>query len=596
MKSTQKILTSFILFAFVLLNSCRTEEMEIINPPEEDTLAANSTVANLMQRTASNDGSNDNIIDNANCFNIQLPVTVFVNGLEIIVDSESDFDTIEAIFDELDDDDDNISIQFPITIILADFTEVVINNSSEFDDFSDDCNGENEDDDDIECIDFQYPITASIFNSNNELIDTITINNDNQLYNFIDDIDEDDIINIQFPITVILSDGTTLVINNLSELENTINNFEDDCDEDDDYDYNDDDCNNCTDSQLTNILTDCSNWMVDKLERNDTDLEDSYVGYLFSFASDGTITATSGSDNFPGTWSASGTGNAIAVTINISGLSDFNDTWNLHEIQQEPGETKVDLRLGDDRLRFESDCTSSGGSGGSVDDTALVGALITGDWYVTYYFDDTDETANYSDYVFNFASDGTATATSTNGTTNGNWFTSAGDETDLELNINFGTTIPLDELADDWDVLQVTTDIITLKDISDNGDVEYLTFERTPTSTGGTNLTNILSDGQWFVASYLEDTDDQTANYNGYQLDFDNNGTVVATNGSNPNNGTWAVQSSGNVLVLNFGTSMPFSELNDDNWDVISVTTTEVVVQDVSGGNVGTDTLSLQKQ
>lgn len=592
MKSTQKILTAFILFAFVLLNSCRTEEMEIINPPEDDTLFANSTVASLMQRTASNDGSNDNIIDNANCFNIQLPVTVFVNGLEIIVDSEADFDTIEAIFDELDDDDDTISIQFPITIILADFTEVVINNSSEFEAFSDNCNGEDEYDDDIECIDFQYPITASVFNSSNELIDTVTILNDNQLYDFIDDIDEDDIITIQFPITVVLSDGATIVINNLAELENTINNFEDDCDEDDDYDYNDDDCNNCTDTQLTTILTDCSNWMVDDLERNDTDLEDNYTGYLFNFSSDGTITVTFGNDNFSGTWSATGTGNSIAVTIDIAGLPDFNDTWNLYEIQQEPGETKVELRIGDDELEFESDCTSGGGS---VDDTALVTELTTGDWYITYYFDDTDETANYSDYVFNFASDGTATATNTSGATNGNWSTSSGDETDLELNLNFGTINPLDELAEDWDVLQVTTDIIALKDISDNGNVEYLTFERTPTSTGNTNLTNILTDGQWFVASYFEDSDDQTANYNGYQLDFDNNGTVVATNGSNPNNGTWAVQSSGNVLVLDFGTSTPFSELNDDDWDVLSVTTTEVIIQDVSGGGGGTDTLTLQK-
>ncbi|RAJ17051.1 hypothetical protein [Olleya aquimaris] len=357
MKTSQKVFTACILFAFILLNSCRTEDMEIINPPEEETLVVNSTVANLMQRTASNDGSNDNIIDNSNCFNIQLPVTVFVNGLEIIVDSESDFETIEDIFDEMEDDEDTITIQFPITIILADYTEVVINNLDEFEDFSDDCNGENEYDDDIECIDFQYPITVSVYNTNNQLIETITINNDNQLYNFIDEIDEDDIINIQFPITVILSDNTTIVINNLSELESTINNYEDDCDEDDDYDYNDDDCNNCTDTQLTSILTDCTDWFVDDLERNDNDLADNYEDYLFNFSTDGLITVTSGNGNFSGTWSATGSGNNITVTIDIPGLTDFNDTWNLHEIEQEPGESKIELRLGDDELEFESDCS-----------------------------------------------------------------------------------------------------------------------------------------------------------------------------------------------------------------------------------------------
>jgi len=31
-------------------------------------------------------------------------------------------------------------------------------------------------------------------------------------------------------------------------------------------------------------------------------------------------------------------------------------SWNLHEIEQESGETKVGLKLGDDELEFESDC------------------------------------------------------------------------------------------------------------------------------------------------------------------------------------------------------------------------------------------------
>ena len=593
MKTTLKIFTVFTIISTLFLTACRTEEMEVINPPQEETLIPNSPVANLMLRTAANDGSNDNIIDNSNCFNIQLPFTVFVNGVEIIVDAEEDLDTVEDIFDEFDDDDDTIEFQYPITAILADFSEVIINNDTELGTLSETCNGENEDDDDIECIDFEYPITASIFNSNNELIETITINNDNELYNFIDDIDEEDIINIQFPITVILSDGNTMTISDLNELETTINNFEDDCDEDDDYDYNDDDCDNCTDTQLTDILTGFSDWMVDKLERNDNDLEDNYVGYIFNFLTDGTINVTSGSGNFSGTWSASGSGNAIAVVVNITGLTDFNDTWNLHEIEQEGDETEVDLRLGDDRLRFESDCLTGGGN---VNDAALVASLTMGDWYITYYFDDTDETTNYSNYVFNFASDGTATATDTGGATNGNWSTSIGDETDLELNLNFGTTIPLDELAEDWDVLEVTNDIIRLKDVSGgDGSEDFLTFERNPAGNGGNDLTTILSDGLWIVSSYTEDNGNQTADYNGYELDFNSAGTVVATNGSTTNNGTWAVQSSGNIFVLDFGTDLPFNELNDDDWDVISVSDTQVTLQDVSGGGGGTDTLTLQK-
>ena len=90
------LLISFI--AAVVFTSCRTEEMEFVEAPPEETLIPNSLVASLMMQTTLNDGSNDNIIDNANCFNIQLPVTVIVNGVEITVTSEDDYDAIEYIF------------------------------------------------------------------------------------------------------------------------------------------------------------------------------------------------------------------------------------------------------------------------------------------------------------------------------------------------------------------------------------------------------------------------------------------------------------------------------------------------------------------
>lgn len=591
-----KLLKLFYLFVLIaaVTFSCRTEEMELIEAPTDETIQPNSSVANLMKRTASNDGSVDNIIDYANCFTVQLPVDVTVNGIQLTINDSNDYNTIENIFDELDDDDDTIVISYPITIILADFTEVTITNDAELMSFANNCNGENEQDDDIECLDFVYPISASVFNINNELIDTVYFNDDSDLYDFLDGIESSDIVSLNFPITVVLYDNSQIIVNSQTELESTINSFSDSCDEDDDYDYNDDDCDSCSTSDLDALFTDCMIWTVDKLERNDIDLEDNYQDYLFSFNTDGSIVVTQNTNTFNGTWVASGISNNIEFNINIPGLNDFNATWFLHEIEEEPGEVKFDLRLGEDRLRFESDCNNTGG----FDDTELVNALTTGEWYITYFFDDTDETIDFIDYVFNFDSNNTATATDTNGTNNGNWSTAAGDETDLALILNFGTSIPLDELADDWDVLEVTNDIIRLKDVSGgNGSEDFLTFERTPFDGGNGNddLTTILSDGLWIVASYFEDSDNQTADYNGYEINFDMSGSVVASNGSNTNSGTWMVLNGGNQMAIDFGSDAPFNEFNDDDWDVISSSNTEVVIQDVSGGNGGIDILTLQK-
>ena len=582
----------------LLLTSCREEESVLIEGPQEETLKANSNVANLLQNTTSNDGSDDNIIDTASCISIELPVTVLIDGLEIVVDDPNDFETIEDIFDEFDDDDDVLDIIFPIIIILSDFTEVEITDMNELEVFTDDCNGENEYDDDIECADIKYPVTASIFNSSNEVIDTITFSNDQELYEFIDDLDEDDIVNISFPITVILYDGTEVQVSNLQMLETILEDAEDDCDEDDDNDYNDDDCDNCTTDQLSDVLIACSDWSVDKLERNDQDLEDLYSAYQFNFANDGTLTAESNTDMFSGTWETNGSGNNITVAINIPNLSDFNATWILHEIDQDPGESDIDLRMGDDRLRFRTTCTSNGGNDNTgIDDTTLVQELTTGDWYITNYFDDVDETASFTDLVFNFATDGTATASGVGMTTNGTWSTSAGDETPLELNLNFGLAPPFDKLEEDWDVLEVTNEIIRLKDISGgDGSTDFLTFERNPASNGngGSDLSTILVDGSWIVTSYLDNGNDQTNDYAAFTFSFAADGSVTANNGS-VTNGNWSAQNGNNKLVLDFGTTIPLDEFNDD-WDVIAVSETQIELRDVSGGDGTTDTLIFTKQ
>ena len=71
MKKTLNNIVFFLFAASVTFTSCRTEETEIIEPPIEDNLTTNLVVASLMQKTSTNDGSKDNIIDKANCFNIK---------------------------------------------------------------------------------------------------------------------------------------------------------------------------------------------------------------------------------------------------------------------------------------------------------------------------------------------------------------------------------------------------------------------------------------------------------------------------------------------------------------------------------------------
>jgi hypothetical protein len=237
--------------------SCIDDNEEVNNPSPENVLTLDSNLVNLLLNVAINDGSFDNIIDNASCISLELPVTVIIDETEIVVNSETDFDAIEAIFDMFQTDDDTLEIVFPITVILSDYTQVVINSAEELAGYVAECFGENEDDDDIECIDFQYPIVFSTYDSNFQIIDTVSIENDEALYAFINNLEAGVLASLNFPVTLELANGETIEVNNNEELETAISEAENDCDEDDDNDWNDDDYD-CSLETINELLLNCT--------------------------------------------------------------------------------------------------------------------------------------------------------------------------------------------------------------------------------------------------------------------------------------------------------------------------------------------------
>lgn len=121
------------------------------------------------------------------------------------------------------------------------------------------------------------------------------------------------------------------------------------------------------------------------------------------------------------------------------------------------------------------DCNSNsgGGSGGNTDFTTV---LASGSWKITYFFDDVDETTNYNSYNFVFNPNGTSIA-SGNQVINGTWnaYLDSGTQ---KLNILFDG-LTLDEIEDDWNVIEYTSTIIRLKNVSGgNGGTDYLTFTK----------------------------------------------------------------------------------------------------------------------
>ncbi|RKE90899.1 hypothetical protein [Ichthyenterobacterium magnum] len=303
------LLTFFALFIFT---SCEDEAVFNDNPNEQEIIVANSALTELMLYASANDGSLDDVLDNANCLAINLPVTIVVNGITITISTLEDLQLIEALYNEFENDVDTLEFLFPITIILNDYTEVVIENEEQLNVFIEDCSEEVEV---IECVDFQYPISFSIYDSEFQIIDTITIENDEALYTFLNGLDDDNdgvvLASLNFPVTLVYANGETLEVNNNQELETAINEAEDDCEIQE---------NDCTEDELSMYLQECF-WSLVSFNG-----DDNYLEYEFHFNENGTFQIINGDTTVAigGNWETSLSANGYPELV-ISNLTAFSE-------------------------------------------------------------------------------------------------------------------------------------------------------------------------------------------------------------------------------------------------------------------------------
>ncbi|WP_051169864.1 hypothetical protein [Mesoflavibacter zeaxanthinifaciens] len=368
MKSTINFfkLKHFVYLSFLALMltmSCQNEETEIINPSNEDIIEGDSTAANLMLRMASNDGSEDNIVDYANCLEVVLPVTVTANGVTITIQSVADYSQLENILDAFTNDDDQVNITFPITVTLNNYTEIQITSQQELEELIDDCLGENEDDDDIECIDFVYPVSFSIYNTDFQVINTVTINNDEALYNFLEDLDGPILASLDFPVTLITASGNTVIVNNNQELEVAISDADGTCDEDDDYDWNDDD-NNCTDENVELNLKECL-WDISNYNNSNV-FSDYYIDFNTNY--EFSVLNEAGNIIHDGSWSV--TQDGAIITLNFT--TDWEDLAGDWTIVNCDDEDEYNLDNGQITMQIEQDCTVSNNPLGCLEANDIV--------------------------------------------------------------------------------------------------------------------------------------------------------------------------------------------------------------------------------
>ncbi len=235
MKATYHLFIALLIgFSFGLFG-CQEEFQEIITPIPTETISRKYGSGLLLYRISELDGSADNIIDSSSCTSIVFPFTVIVNGASIEISSEDDYDLLEDIIDDLEDDEGSVAIQFPVNVVLTDHSIIEANDMDELEDLIEECD-EDDLDDYIDCVNIAYPITFSSYNDATQQAGTTRVENDTALYRFLDDIEDMEIVSLNYPVELILSTGETITVESNEELETAIELYEDGCDKDDDED------------------------------------------------------------------------------------------------------------------------------------------------------------------------------------------------------------------------------------------------------------------------------------------------------------------------------------------------------------------------
>lgn len=122
------------------------------------------------------------------------------------------------------------------------------------------------------------------------------------------------------------------------------------------------------------------------------------------------------------------------------------------------------------------------------------------------------------------------------------------------------------------------------------------------TTTVQSQVQSSVQKGTWRISHFSESGQDETNNFSGYIFTFNTDGSLLASNQTNSYNGMWNLSDNNpsddsisdidfNIL---FNLTNNFQDLNDD-WHVISHSSSKIELRDISGGNGGTDLLTFVK-
>ncbi|NNE32733.1 MAG: hypothetical protein HKN40_10215 [Winogradskyella sp.] len=334
---TLKFLTALLFMSVLTLTSCQ-DEIDNESGQNPNTNTANSATANNLERSAMHDGSDDDFLDGISCSSVLFPVTATVNDTQVTLISEADYQMVLDILGEFTNDDDTVQFQFPITVRLNNYTEVVITSQSEFDALNSACEAaEQQSQDAINCLDIDFPITILTYDLNVEQTGSVVIESEQQLYSFMSEFSDDALFSVSYPISATLNGDASVDITSDADLQAQINECLATEDEMEDAEESAD--------LLEDILVE-GLFTVDAYVSAGVDSANDYAEFTIDFANDLSVTAENTVNatvqDVEGTYEVASE-MEVFLTLTFSGNASFellNDTWEVTSFS----ETSISLQ------------------------------------------------------------------------------------------------------------------------------------------------------------------------------------------------------------------------------------------------------------
>lgn len=316
----KKIMGGFALLLLVFFTACQ-EESATEQHSTKESITKTTPLTTFVKRIVMQKTTQDDLIDDSEYSMLLFPYTITVNNVEITLNSTNDYQLVKNNIDAYYNDSDTVSIHFPVTALMEDYTQRSLSYPYDLNNLIAECETKNTDLGKINCINMAYPIVINSYNGNNSIASSTSISSNQSLYVFLDNLEENQFIAISYPISITNSNGEMVQVLTNDQFENQIKEALDTCPEN---------ANPTLDFEQTLISS--GSWKISYFY-DDGEKTSLYYGYNFSFNSNHTVSITKSGVAYNGSWTSS-LHNGLRefkIDINSGLLDELDEEWNVFE-------------------------------------------------------------------------------------------------------------------------------------------------------------------------------------------------------------------------------------------------------------------------